>query len=372
MSRFRLQSIVAGALGAVLVSSQLALAAPVGYSTTPLDTFNVKGTVYASVVVGDNVYVGGNFTKVRHKGVDYPYQHLAAFDLATGALVTGFQPNPSSEVRALDVHGSSLFVGGKFISIGGQWRTRVAKIDVTTGLADATFNASASARVDAIETDGSRVFLGGSFTTVSGAVRAKLAAVDAVTGAIDPWNPGAGSGSVAALKLSPDATVVYVGGGFNTIAGSNRTKLAAISTTSGAVVGNDFSGASENVRSLDVSATGSVLYAGDDGNDLEAYDVASGARNWRNTIPQGDVQATHVATDGNVYIGFHDGADGMTNARVAAIDSATGVAVSWNPTFSSTYGVFAISSTSERLVIGGEFWNVSGVAQDGIAVFPLA
>jgi hypothetical protein len=352
----------------------VALAAPatastVVYSPTPFDSYNVKGTVHAMVVVDDTVYVGGVFTQVKHNGTTYSYSNLAAFDVNTGVLRTEFAPNPNNEVRALATDGDSLYVGGKFTSISGAWRTRLAKIDLS-GNVDTTFNASASARVDSLATDGSRVFAGGLFTSANDTARDHVASFAAADGTLDAWNPGASS-NVLALTISPDATTIYAGGNFATIAGTSRNKLAALSTATGSVVGNDFQSANENVKSLDLDDDGSTLFAGDVGNDLEAFDVGDGSRRWRNTDPQGDVQAAHYS-NGNVYIGFHDGADDLTSARVAAVDATSGHTEAWNPTFNSTYGVFTIAATANQLVVGGEFWQISGVAQDGIAIFPLA
>ena len=359
----------------VAVASVIGFAAPVAaatvpYPTAPLDSYNVKGTAYATLIVGDRVYVGGSFTQVKHNGISYGYQNLAAFDVTTGALVLTFAPNPDKEVRALASDGTSLFVGGKFISIGGAWRNRLASVDLATGVASTSFNADVGSRVDAVATDGSRVFFGGQFTSVDGTTRNRVAAVDVTTGDLDAWDPNANN-NVTSIHLSPDATTAYVGGTFGTIAGTSRSKLVALSTTTVAAVGTDFSGANSNVKSLDVSIDGTVLYAGDTGNDLEAYDVGTGAQLWQNEDAHGDIQAVKVAGD-NVYMGFHDGADAMTDARLAAVDAASGATESdWNPTFQSTYGVFGIDATDEQLVIGGEFWQISGVAQDGVAIFAI-
>lgn len=358
------------ALVLVLLSVGSADAVPVEFSDSPLDSYNVKGTVYASVIVGETIYVGGTFSQVKHNGAVYSVANLAAFDVDSGALVADFAPNPNNEVRSLATNGTDLFVGGKFTSIGGLWRTRLAKVDTESGAAVAEFAASASARVDALVTDGDRVFAGGQFATANDMPRDRLAAFDATTGVLDSWDPGAG-GSATSLRLSPDASTIFVGGSFSTIAGTSRSKLAALSTATGGAVGDDFESANQNVKSLDLAADGSTLFAGDTGNDLEAFDVATGARLWRNTDPYGDVQATRVVGS-NVYIGFHDGATGLVNARVAAVDAVTGVTEPWNPTFNSTYGIFTIEATAAQLVVGGEFWQISGVAQDGVAIFPLA
>lgn len=343
---------------------------PPTYSATPLDTVNVKGTVYATTIIGSRVYVGGAFEKVRHRGVDFAYPNLVAFDLATGALIESFRPNPNGEVRSLATEGTSIYVGGRFTTIGGQRRARLARLDASSGALKPAFVASVNARVDAIVFGAGRVFFSGRYTEVNGVRRRGLASVDGTTGALSDWDPAV-VGGVAALELSTNARTLYVGGGFTSIAGSSRSRLAAVSTRTTTVVGRDFVGAIENVKSMALSDDDLSLFVGDVGNDLEAYDTVVGSRRWQNTSALGDVQATHFGVDGYVYAGFHDGAGGLTDARVLAIDPDSGLTVNWHPRFASSAGIFTIASSSSRLVVGGDFWSVSGVAQDGLALFPV-
>ena len=84
--------VVAIVIGVLAGLATPASAAPVGYSTTPLAGWSTNGTVWRVLVVGDTVYAGGEFTQVRGPGGSPTLNrtNFAAFDLATGAVRTGF------------------------------------------------------------------------------------------------------------------------------------------------------------------------------------------------------------------------------------------------------------------------------------------
>ena len=77
----------------------------------------VNGQVYAAVVVGDTVYVGGNFSLAQARGqASTSRDNLAAFDLNTGALRRSWRADVSGTVR--DELGS-IGVGYAVIEVAG-------------------------------------------------------------------------------------------------------------------------------------------------------------------------------------------------------------------------------------------------------------
>src|SRR2546422_9574075 len=72
---------------------------------------------------------------------------------------------------------------------------------------------------------GARVYSGGGFTTVGGQPRRRLAAFEALSGSLTDWNPGADN-YVWALAAADGS--VYAGGHFTAIAGEQHSFLAAI------------------------------------------------------------------------------------------------------------------------------------------------
>jgi len=79
--RARLLLAIAAAT-AVVGGSLAAGAVTVTVKTTPVAGWSTNGAVYATAIIGDTVYAGGNFTQVRNQGGS---QTVARTNLACGA-----------------------------------------------------------------------------------------------------------------------------------------------------------------------------------------------------------------------------------------------------------------------------------------------
>ena len=119
------------AVAVCLGGAAVAGAAPVSFSTVPVSGWSTNGPVRAVLIVGDTVYAGGDFTQVRGPGGSPVVNRarLAAWDIRTGALRTGFAADANGRVNALASDGSRLFVGGDFTSIKGVSKARLAAVD---------------------------------------------------------------------------------------------------------------------------------------------------------------------------------------------------------------------------------------------------
>jgi len=232
--------------------------------------------VNALAVSGSTVYAGGRFTAIG--GIDR--HHLAAIDIinTNGTLtssLTDWNPNANNTVNALALSGSTVYVGGHFTTISGIDRHRLAAIDIinTNGTLTSSltgWNPGANNTVNALARSGNTLYVGGGFTAIGGIERHHLAAIDTIntngilTSSLTGWNPSANvNGSVTALARS--GNTLYVGGGFTTISGIERHRLAAIDTinTNGTLTSSltDWNPkANDWVFALAVS--GSALYAG--------------------------------------------------------------------------------------------------------------
>ena len=152
----------------------------------------LDGAVRAHAVVGDRVFVGGDFTQVLlQDGTVLSQANLFAYDIDTGIFDSDFQPDVNGAVTALraNENGDGLYVGGRFTrwqEVGGPARfpLRVAKLDAQ-GVLDTGFLANASAVVQDIVQVGNDLYLGGDFLTINGAAIPGLARVDAQTGVVD-------------------------------------------------------------------------------------------------------------------------------------------------------------------------------------------
>jgi hypothetical protein len=173
--------------------------------------------VWKLLVSGPTVYVGGRFATIGGQ----PRNHIAALDEATG-LATGWDPNANGDVYALAVSGSTVYVGGDFTTIGGQPRNHIAALDAATGLATA-WDPNANDAVLALAVSGPTVYVGGEFTTIGGQPRSHLAAVGRTTGLALAWDPGA---SYRVWTFAASGSTVYVGGSFSRAGGQSRSGLA--------------------------------------------------------------------------------------------------------------------------------------------------
>lgn len=142
--------------------------------------------VNAIEVTEGTIYVGGRFVSLG----GLPRRNLGAVD-ASGRVrdFAPFSDGPESllEVRALANHGRSLFVGGTGDPV-------VSAFDLASGARlpwQPTIESSAreSRVINALAVHSDRVYIAGRFTQVNGQSRGSLAAVDVVTGALEPFRP---------------------------------------------------------------------------------------------------------------------------------------------------------------------------------------
>ncbi len=132
--------------------------------------------------------------------------------------------------------GSRIYVGGDFTTANGASRSRIAAYDVASGSLISTFAPNVGYQVRAIVATNTTVYVGGSFAGVGSATRGNLAAFNAANGALLPWAPSADS-TVSAITLTPDGTAVITGGTFQNVNGTPAYGLAKISTPAGALPG---------------------------------------------------------------------------------------------------------------------------------------
>jgi hypothetical protein len=360
----------------VLLASALAVgpavAAPNGYGSTPVAGWSVNGTGYTVLTVAGTTYVGGEFTHaVAPDGTRVARTNLAAFDAATGALITTFVANTDARVRGLATDGTRLFAVGNFTTVNGTARGRAAALDLVTGAVSPTFTASMNSDVYDVVVAGESVYLGGGFTTVNGVSRRRLAAVDRTTGALDPSFTVTPDAFVRSLALSASGDRLFVAGRHTTIGGVTLPRLAAIDLATRTVVGVPLDLLADEVFDVIVSPDGAMVYGavGGAANLVGAWNTATGERLWYHRV-DGDVQAVELA-HGNLWFGFHDGAGGDTTVRLLAADASTGELLAFRPVIDSFFGVWAIDATEGHLAIAGAFRTVAGVASRGVAHFPF-
>lgn len=406
---------------------------PTTVSSDSLATAQLSGGVgWAQAVLGNTVYVGGNFSGARAAGasssstVSNRY-NLMSYNLTTGAL-TSFAPNFNGQVLALAASpdGKTLYAGGAFTTVNGTARNRVAAIDTTTGTLT-SWNPNASSTVNAVQATASTVFFGGNFTTVGGVSRTRAAAVSAVSGALTGFNPSITENSVKSMALSPDGSQVALGGFFSTIDGAGGSGFGIVDAATGRTLKNTPIRAAVNDGSVTsaiygMSSDGTNVYGSgyysqsDTTGNLEgtfAVNWNSGATVWINEC-HGD-EYSSAALNGALYIAGHphycyDIPGGypqtvppgtttpMYQRTIAVTTAATGTVktntllqpryydragqpaptmLDWFPTlaagtFTGAYQAsYNIIASGNYLLEVGEFPSVNGTTQYGVARFAL-
>lgn len=377
----------------------------VPYAATPrsLSRAPATGASRALTVAraGGDLFVGGDFS-------DYGVvarSHLAAYDLATGALRRDFDPAPDGENVASvkgSADGTAVFVGGSFGAIGGVTRHNLAKVSVVDGSVDRVFAPvlDSYAKDLAVRPDGSALYVGGNFAMVNGVPTSKLTALDPVSGGnlagfqmplTEPTND-VSEGGARALALSPDSSRLMVIGNFRRVAGVERPLIAQIDVSDHSATVTDWrtslydQGCARSrvgwMRDVDVSPDGSTAYVVSSGH---FYYPACDTVNAFPMVPGGDVQPTWstkigdtieavAATGDTVYIGGHFRyieTETRTQRRfqLAALDPSTGAALNWDPNAGGFLGVKVVESEPAGVFVGSDGDAIGGVAHGRIGLF---
>lgn len=355
---------------------------------------------------GDRVFVGGKFSQVvRADGSTVAQSYLAAFDRATGAYISTFTPTFDGTVWDLVVANDRLYVGGQFTSVNGVPNIEsLVALDPTTGARITTFDPRihltagniVRSYVRALDVDGGWLYVGGNFSRGRNGLNTevplgRLAKVDLITGDVDTTNPAINKntsfrpnmgGSVA--DIDAVGNLVYVVGDFTPQVGTiQRTGAAVLNATDGSLIaGTQQYVPSTNVANMQyqqaVLAVGNEVWQAGSQHDTQVY-RASDYQLLRSYITAdfgGDGQ-TLAATGGAVYAGSHanqwifwdtavwdNGAhDGYSRVDqvdwIAAFDATTrDYRTSWVPDLQSAFGEGAwelFPDSTGCLWFGGDF-----------------
>lgn len=352
-------------------------ASAVDFSSTPdaQQSWIPNGRVYDVLTVGDRVYIGGTFSRVRNPvtGQSAVRNRLAAFDRTTGVLLP-WDPGADSTVRTMAAGpDGTIYVGGRLTSAGGVSGSNVVAISAG-GNGLESFRTTTSGEVrDLLVSDGG-LFVAGSFGNVNGASRVGVARVETDTGRlVTGFNARLGAGRAFALDRRPDGGLV-VGGNFKTVGGRAQPFLAHVSTVTGADSGMALPVVCDSCAVLDlVSHTDGRIYAAvaGGGGRVAAWDDANGYRLWVRR-GDGDVQAIDV-DDGRVYAGGHfgPGFDDVERHQFALLDAASGALLDMTIPFTGNDkpGIWAVDVDAEFLRLGGGFAGVTGSSAARYATF---
>ncbi|PWU46308.1 hypothetical protein DLE60_18690 [Micromonospora globispora] len=387
----------------------------------------MDGTVYAIYDAGTKIIAAGSFTRVQNRGsdVDITRNYVLAFDKATGTVDTAFAPTVDNQVYAV-VAGptaGTVFLAGKFNTVNGVTRRKVALVNVGTGAVVTSFAGPAfNGLVNDVALVGGRLLVGGIFTSAGTSPRGGLASLNTSTGALDSYlttnltehhnydgvsgaNAGVGASKLA---VSPNGQQLVVIGNFKNADGVLHDQIVKLDLDATAATIADWNTSRYTPRcaywAFDTYMR-DVAYA-PDGSYFVV--VSTGAANpgtlcdaaarWEAGATGTDLQPTWVDYSGGdtflsvgiseqaVYVGGHlrwlnnsfgtdaAGTGAVGRASIAALDPRSGLPMSWNPgRHPRGVGVSEMLVTPTGLWLGSDTSWIGNYQyrRERIAFFPL-
>ena len=277
--------VVAGPSSTALAGTDPDLGADPTVTADALPTVQIDGVVWSQVVVGNTVYVAGDFTTARPAGAapgtqTVPRSNLLAYDIATGQLVESWAPSTNGVVHAIAASpdGSQIFVGGAFNRVNNVGRSRFAALSASTGAVLSSFSAGTNGEVRGIAVAPDAVYITGTFNTVGGQSRARVASFTP-SGTLRGWSANVQSRISYDIATSPDGSRVFIGGAFEKVNNVPRLGTAALSGATGALLPWDVS---DEVYSWGPDAAVTSVNA-DESNVYFTSSAENGAPLWNST-----------------------------------------------------------------------------------------
>lgn len=399
---------------------------PPTVSADPLPTVQINGVVRKQLIVGNTVYVGGEFTRARPAGAaagtsETVRNNMLAYNLSTGELITAFNPDINAQVKDLSVSPdkTKLYAAGSFTTAGGQTKYRVVQFQLSNNGATATMTSwrpAVNGPVNGVYATDSAVFLGGTFTTVNNVDRPRLASVSATNGnTVLPMNAVVPDYAVQDITGSPDGSQILIVGNFTQVNGSTRpgTGMARLNAQTGALLplplNSEAFAAGESAGFLSTETDGTYFYGtgwhyGPGGNIEGVFsgDWATGSIHWiedchgdtYSAYPVGNViyAASHKHYCGNSggfpqtdpWTIYHSTAmtrdvRGQNTADIYGYPDHPGTPrpeiLDWYPQWTvGTYtginqAVWNVTGNSDYVLYGGEFPRVNTTNQQGLVRF---
>jgi hypothetical protein len=397
--------------------------------------------VYSTVVVGSEVVVAGAFggicSPVRAQYAACPAtvsaDDIFAYNLRTGAIDPNFTPILGhGPIYALAAGpGNTVYAGGQFATVNGASHAGVVQLNVTPGQSTdgqvvPSFTGQLNKTVYALAFNGNALYVGGAFSSVNQRPEKAIARLDATTGATDSsfdFAVGDPTGSrptpeVRSMSLTPDGSLLAIGGSFGTVNNQATPRVALIDTAGGLGAAAKLTQWSapilaaacewtSYVTAIALSADGSFLVVATSGSLAPSGpSVCDAAARFSTAPAAGGVQPSWINFSGRdsfysvavagsvVYAGGHDrwannecGDNAVCESNavlvdgLAALDANTGLALAWwHPQTARGVGVQSLTifpaglfpGSNGGLILGTDIHTIGGSYHSDLAMFPLA
>ena len=326
----------------------------------PVMAFSGSISVTSLALDGNTLYVGGNFDTVN--GNWRP--NLFDINVVTG-IVSGINYQVNGGIAKILDTGSTLIVSGLITSMGGQPRNFLGELVKSSGLATA-WNPNPNSTPLALFKNSNTLYLGGFFTNIGGQSRNYLASYDMSTGLLNAWNPNPDNN---VRDFSTDGTHLFVSGYFENISGFPRAKLASFNLSDNSLTSWQISGAT-----ITAGAEAHIYHNGKlyvtanqiNGNRwVAAFDSSSGVFDSSWDPNPDDLCHTLSAYNNQIFIGgrFNTISNSKNRSYLAKLNPTTGaVQTAFNS--NSDNSVYALAVDASALFVGGEFNNIGGQARN--------
>lgn len=288
---------------------------------------SIYGAVRCMALQSDGkMVIGGAFTTingaVRGNVARLNSDGTADYTFLSG--LTGADATVYAVATQLD---GKIVIGGSFTNVNGVPRNHIARLNADGSLDHAFLNRETGLDQDvyavAVQNDG-KILVGGAFYYVNGVGLSPIARLNA-DGSIDGSFQARTCCTVYSIALQTDGKII-MGGSFSSINTSTRQAVARLNTdgTVDQTFQNGLAGAAYSVMAVALQSDGKVLLGGDF------------------TFPGSISRLARLNTDGTLDGGFSTrGADNIVYSIVV--------------------------QPSNKILVGGVFNNISGVAKSAIA-----
>ena len=342
---------------------------------------NPSSPVYSFSASGNIILLGGNFWGLGGLNVN----GLLRINKSDYSPDLGWNPPIDGTISDIVPDGPAVYVSGRFHPIGKTEQKYVARLDSASGEIDSQWNPNLSARrVVSLAVDKKAVYAAGDFVFNGPKPIADLAKIDKATGALDTsWAPNLYTdlfGGFSKIKIY--GNYLYASGRFYN---ENRTfevsPFRRFSLQDGQADPLWDPYPDKLVRDWDF-LNQSIFVCGDFfqiGGQIRQGIAklnwnGEADESWQADIGQGHATNIQVSRS-NVYIGgnFTD-VGGQNRNYLAKLSACTGeVAADWNPNpatfFTLNPDVTALKVDRDRLLVGGNFTDISGQRRINFAVF---
>ena len=339
-------------------------------------TIASENGVYTLLLDNNKIFAGGQFSSVN--GVTR--KAIAAINLLNNT-VTDWNPKLNTEwgwdptVSTIAHHGSNVFIGGDIDSVGDQYRRAFVTVDNTTGLptnflASSTFNTL----VTLLRVQDDKLFISANFSTIGDSVRNRLACIDLLTEQVTAWNPQIGgfSGYETVNSIAFSGSTIYLGGGFETVQGVSRSRLAAVDDVFGIPTSWDpNNGNASGLAAYNLKIANSAVYlagtfsqvGSEFRNGLASIDFNGNVLPWNpNVIHSFDIARVYDIdiAGSTLYAGGNfTSVNGLSRRGIAAIDINSGTPTNWVPAILGELRSVIVNQTDKNVYLGGYFETIN-------------